>query len=101
MLVGRRSKQTKGKGKTFSKLGRSNEVMIPSGERTNPWEPLLSRYEPVIAPLSLMLDAGVSELTGKPNITGKTVTNVPGTSKVSKVPPGRRTKPKVRPLATV
>ena len=49
----------------------------------------------------VMLDAGVSELTGIPFIAGKSVTKVPGTSKVSKAFPGRRTKPKVRPLATV
>jgi hypothetical protein len=81
--------------------GGLNEVIIPSGDRTNPWTPLLSLYEPVIAPLSLMLDAGVSELNRIPFITGKTVTKVPGTSKDSNVSPGRRTKPKVRPLATV
>ena len=82
-------------------MGGSNEVMIPSGERTNPREPLLSLYEPVNRSFVVMLDAGVSELTGIPFIAGKSVTKVPGTSKVSKAPPGRRTKPKVRPLATV
>jgi hypothetical protein len=72
-------------GQLVCSKGGSNEVIIPSGERTNPWEPLLSLYEPVIAPSSLMLKADVNKL--------------PGTSNDTIFPPARRTKPKLRPLA--
>ena len=103
MLVGKTWKGGKegSEPQRVGSMGGSNEVMIPSGERTNPREPLLSLYEPVNRSFVVMLDAGVSELTGIPFIAGKSVTKVPGTSKVSKAPPGRRTKPKERPLATV
>ena len=52
---------------------------------------------------SFVVDAGrrCQRAYQKPAICGKTVTKVPGTSKVSKIPSGRRTKPKLRTLATV